>query len=123
MTARMMFCLTALIGWIALSHASASEPATLTERLSKVRYDIKLADSRFTGSAAPAITEALTSAHYVIIGKEHFTRKVPLFRAAVCDQMAARVSLRSHRHGTGLALPSIAHAVRALVWSRTRIAR
>ncbi len=88
MAARKRLCSIALIGWIVLSYAGEPGTDKLTEELPKVRYDLELVNGRFAGNAGPVITEALTSARYVIIGEDHHTREIPLFSAAVCDQMA-----------------------------------
>jgi hypothetical protein len=64
------------------------QPPALEQKLTEVRYDLRLENGKFNGNAAPVLESAITNAQYVLIGEDHITREIPQFTAAVCDVMA-----------------------------------
>jgi hypothetical protein len=58
------------------------------QKLREVRFDLRIDNGSFVGSAAPVLESAIAHAQYVVIGEDHITREIPQFTAAVCDVMA-----------------------------------
>jgi hypothetical protein len=63
------------------------QPPAFDAKLREARYDLRLDNGKFAGSAAPVIESAIAHAQYVLIGEDHITREIPQFTAAVCDLM------------------------------------
>jgi hypothetical protein len=77
-----------------ITHAQApaasqpQAPSQLEQKLREVRFDLRVDNRKFSGSAAPVLKNAITEAEYVLVGKNHMTREIPLFTGAVCDLVA-----------------------------------
>jgi hypothetical protein len=87
----------ALGALLALAHpADAQVPvemsqpqlSALEQNLREVRFDLRIDNGRFAGSAAPVLENAIAVAQYVLVGEDHITREIPQFTTAVCDVMA-----------------------------------
>ncbi len=104
----------------ALPALYAQAPASsLSDALTAARFPLQVTEKGFAGPGAPVLTAALDSAKFVAVGEDHFTREVPQFTAAVCDEMAP--------HGlTALAVeasPAAACFVQDSFGKRDRLAR
>src|SRR5208282_3323786 len=64
------------------------KPSAFEQKLREARYDLRIENGKFVGSAAPVLEGAIANARYVLIGEDHFTREIPEFATAVCDVMA-----------------------------------
>ncbi len=118
---RLKYAFTALVLLLMMLHSfllSAQAPE-LPQALAKARYPLQLTEHGFSGPGAPILTAALDGAKYVAIGEDHFTREIPQFAAAVCDEMAP--------HGlTALAMeasPGAAEFVTGTLGQPDRLAR
>jgi hypothetical protein len=88
----LLFCASFLVPQLVHAQAAPAAvqppPPTLEQKLGEVRYDLRLEDGKFAGSAAPVLESAIAAAQYVLIGEDHITREIPQFATAVCDDMA-----------------------------------
>ena len=82
-----MRLLTGLLCTVALA-AQTTPPPDLGQKLREVRFDLRIENGKFTGSAAPVLQTAIAQAKYVAIGEDHITAEIPQFASAVCDAMA-----------------------------------
>ena len=67
-----------------------SEPqlSAFEKKLRGVRFDLRVDNGKFSGSAAAVLEGAIAHAQYVLIGEDHITREIPQFTTIVCDVMA-----------------------------------
>ena len=70
--------------------APQAQSQTLSDALAAARYSLKADSNGLSGTGSHVLTEALDGAQLVAIGEDHLTREIPLFTAAVCDEMAPR---------------------------------
>src|ERR1700722_10678326 len=68
--------------------AETPQPPAFEQKLDEVRYDLRLDNGKFAGSAGPILESAIANAQYVLIGEDHITREIPQFATVVCDVMA-----------------------------------
>jgi hypothetical protein len=64
------------------------QPPAFEQKLREARYDLRIENGKFAGSAAPVLEDAIANAQYVLIGVDHITREIPQFASVVCDIMA-----------------------------------
>jgi hypothetical protein len=117
--------LGALLALAQLAHAQVpvekSQPqlSAFEQNLREVRFDLRIDNGRFAGSAAPVLESAIATAQYVLVGEDHITREIPQFTTAVCDVMAPQGL-------TGMAVeagPQVAEFVSSSFGKRDRLAR
>ncbi len=75
-------CLTLL----ALAPAFAQENK-FAERLLQNRYQLTVEAGRISGSGFPVLQNALSDAHFVLIGEDHGISQIPQFAGAICDML------------------------------------
>jgi hypothetical protein len=83
-------CLTLLQSVSAQVPAESAQPQppAFDEKLREARYDLRIENGKFAGSAAPVLEDAIANAQYVLLGEDHITREIPQFASIVCDIMA-----------------------------------
>ncbi len=75
---------------LACSLGAGGQSSSVSDALAAARYPLQVGPKGFSGTGAQVLTAALDAAQFVAIGEDHFTREIPLFTAAVCDEMALR---------------------------------
>jgi hypothetical protein len=77
---------------ISFATAFAQTPSlavgTLPQHLDAARYALHVENGVLSGPGASVLTEAISSAHYILIGENHLTREVPQFTTAICNLTA-----------------------------------
>jgi len=71
-----------------VSVTTFAQSPDLPQALAAARYPLQITEHGFSGPGAPILTFALDEAKYVAIGEDHFTREIPQFTTAVCDEMS-----------------------------------
>lgn len=99
--------------------ATQSPPLVFEQKLREARYDLRLENGKFTGSAAPVLESAIVNAQYVLIGEDHVTSEIPQFTSVVCDIMAP-LGLSAMAVETG---PQVAEFVSSSFGKPDRLAR
>jgi hypothetical protein len=98
---------------------SQMQPPAFEQKLREVRFDLRVDNGKFTGSATRVIESAIDHAQYVLIGEDHITREIPQFTTIVCDVMA-RQGLSAMAVEAG---PQAAEFVSSLFGKPDRLAR
>jgi hypothetical protein len=96
-----------------------AQPPAFEQKLRETRYELRMENGKFAGSAAPVLESAIANAQYVLIGEDHFTREIPEFATVVCDIMAPE-GLSDMVVETG---PQVAEFVSSTFGSPDRMAR
>jgi len=98
---------------------SQSQLSAFEQKLRVVRFDLRVDNGKFTGSAAAVLETAIAHAQYVLIGEDHITREIPQFTTIVCDVMA-RQGLSAMAVEAG---PQVAEFVSSVFGKPDRLAR
>jgi peptide deformylase len=72
------------------ARTQADPNLVFAEKLRAVRFGLRVEKNEFSGSGARVLSDAVTEAHYILVGEDHFTREIPAFTSALCRLTASQ---------------------------------